>query len=261
MALINLHLYSSQLSMSTEANVILPDRVRASMTDFGVRRQGPIRALYLLHGMSDDQNAWCRRTSIERYAADYNLAVVMPTTGLHWYTDEPSGQRWWTYISRELPELIHDFFPQISRDPAHTFAAGLSMGGYGALKLGLCGEGRFSHVASLSGAVDIARDHEDPDDPASTAFFNGIFGTNARATGAFDDLYAAAERLPGEKRPRVYMWCGTEDFLYDQNARVRRQLMALGYDLTYEESPGDHQWKYWDEKIRRVLEWLPLEGD
>jgi S-formylglutathione hydrolase FrmB len=247
--------------MSTAANVILPARVRASMPDFGTRRAGPIRALYLLHGMSDDHDAWCRRTSIERYAAEYNLAVIMPTTGLYWYTDQPAGQKWWGYVSRELPELIHDFFPQISRDPAHTFAAGLSMGGYGALKLGLCGEGRFSRVASLSGAVDIARDHDRPDDPASTAFFNSIFGPNDQAAGSFDDLCAAAERLPAGMRPRVYMWCGTEDFLYAQNARMRDHLTALGYDLTYRESPGDHQWKYWDEQIRRVLTWLPLTGD
>ena len=202
MALISVQLYSGALAMATTVQVILPDRRRARELDgsFGTPRQGTIKALYLLHGMTDDQSVWCRQTSIERYVSERNLAVIMPTTGLQWYTDMAASQRWWAYISEELPLLMADFFPQISQAPEHTFAAGLSMGGYGALKLGLCGEGRFSHVASLSGAVDIARDHEDPDDPASTAFFNGIFGTNARATGAFDDLYAAAERLPGEKQ-------------------------------------------------------------
>jgi putative tributyrin esterase len=247
--------------MCTRVNVILPDRVRASMTDFGTKREGPVKALYLLHGMSDDESIWCRRTSIERYAADYNLAVVMPTTGLHWYTDEPFGQKWFTYVSDELPRLVNDCFPQISENPAHTFAAGLSMGGYGALKLGLRVKGRFSCVASLSGAVNIARDHGTSGDPVADAFFNGLFGTNQEASGSVNDLITAAEAIKPEDRPHVYMWCGTKDFLLGQNRFMRDHLTALGYDLTYEESPGDHQWKYWDEKIQRVLEWLPLKSD
>lgn len=260
-ALLNVQLYSSALSMATQVNVLLPDRVRASMTDFGKKREGPLKALYLLHGMSDDHTVWCRRTSIERYAAERNLAVIMPTTGLHWYADEPLSQKWWTYVSRELPDLMEDFFPQISRKPEHTFAAGLSMGGYGALKLGLRGRGRFSRVASLSGAVDIARDHEDGRDPVSTGYFNSLFGTNAQAAGSFEDLFAAASELPEAMRPGVYLWCGTEDFLYGSNLLMRDHLTKLGYDLTFEQSPGDHQWKYWDEKIQRVLEWLPMDAD
>lgn len=235
---------------------------QAQKAGFRLRREAgrrPVKALYLLHGMSDDQTIWCRRTSIERYAADYNLAVIMPTTGLQWYTDAPGAQKWWTYVSEELPLLMADMFPQISPNPEHTFAAGLSMGGYDALKLGLRGKGRFSHVASLSGAVNIARLHEEQDDPADSKFFNGIFGTEKEAAGSFNDLISAAEELKKEDRPRVYMWCGTEDFLYGHNALMRDHLLALGYDLTYQESPGDHQWKYWDEKIQRVLEWLPLE--
>lgn len=261
MALLSVQLYSGALAMSTTVQVILPDRHRAPELNgsIGAKRQGPIKALYLLHGMTDDQSVWCRQTSIERYVSDKNLAVIMPTTGLHWYTDEPMSQKWWTYISQELPILMEDFFPQISKLPEHTFAAGLSMGGYGALKLGLRGGGRFSRVASLSGAVNMARDHEDPRNPVSTAFFRTLFGTNKEATGSFNDLVTAAEELKEELRPKVYMWCGTEDFLYRQNATMRDHLSALGYDLLYEDSPGDHQWKYWDEKIRRVLEWLPLD--
>jgi S-formylglutathione hydrolase FrmB len=59
--------------------------------------------------------------------------------------------------------------------------------------------------------------------------------------------------------PKLYQWCGTEDFLYKANLAFRDCAQKLGYDLTYEEGPGDHQWKYWDEKIQRVLEWLPLK--
>ena len=82
-------------------------------------------------------------------------------------------------------------------------------------------------------------------------------------SGSENDLFAAATALTDPVlRPRIYMWCGTEDFLYSQNMRMRDHLRALGYDLTYEESPGDHQWQYWDKKIAGALDWLlPGEGE
>ena len=81
-----------------------------------------------------------------------------------------------------------------------------------------------------------------------------------------DGFTAAREILRSQPdpalRPKIYMWCGTEDFLYAQNTRMRDHLRALGYDLTYEESPGDHQWRYWDQKIADALAWLlPEKGE
>jgi putative tributyrin esterase len=227
MALLSVQLFSGALAMATSVQVILPDRQRASDFDgsYGVPRRGPIKALYLLHGMGDDQTIWCRRTAIERYASAYNLAVIMPTTGLHWYTNVPGGQRWWNYVSRELPLLMADFFPQISQAPEHTFAAGLSMGGYGALKLGLRGGGRFSHVASLSGAVNIARDHEDPRNPVGAAFFRTIFGGNeerpARST-------IFSRRRAAKKRDRPKFTCGAAPRTFCTPKRMMRDhLNAL----------------------------------
>jgi S-formylglutathione hydrolase FrmB len=91
--------------------------------------------------------------------------------------------------------------------------------------------------------------------------WRNIFGDPALIRGSENDLFALAEKLKasGKELPKIYMWCGTEDFLYRENIRMKKHLDALGFDLTYEESPGDHQWKYWDEKIQSVLKWLPLK--
>ena len=88
-----------------------------------------------------------------------------------------------------------------------------------------------------------------------------MFGPADRVPGSFNDLFTAARWLKKSMRPDVYMWCGTEDFLYEQNVRMRDHLRKLRYNLTYEESPGDHQWKYWDQKIQTVLDWMLPEQE
>jgi putative tributyrin esterase len=258
MALMHINYFSNVLGMSMNMDVIIPQETSGQI---GMEGKGynTLKTLYLLHGMSDDHTIWQRRTSIERYVTGLPLAVVMPTTHLGWYTDMAHGLNYWTFISRELPEICRQFFPQLSPKREDTFAAGLSMGGYGALKCGLLAPDTFSACASLSGAADMAA--IDAQRETNPVFLNA-FGPAEGIRGSDNDLLAVAERLTDKaKRPRVYMWCGTEDFLIEPNRTMRDHLVKMGYDITYEESPGDHQWKYWDEKIQRVLEWLDISGE
>ena len=247
MALLHVDFFSDVLGMCTPME--------------GKRGDGKYPTLYLLHGMSDDQTIWQRRTSIERYASEHGIAVVMPTTQLGWYTDMHIGFKWWTFLSQELPAICRSFFPYMSDRREDTFAAGLSMGGYGALKCGLLAPETFSAVASLSGGVDAVEIASNDAIKGNDGLFFDIFGPADKVKGSDNDLFAVAERLAKrpEMMPKIYMWCGTEDFLYQSNLRMRDHLRALGYDLTYEECPGDHQWKYWDAKIQTVLDWLPIK--
>ena len=151
MALLHVDFFSDVLGMCSQMDVILPEQTRGQIGMEGKRSDGKYPTLYLLHGMSDDHTIWQRRTSIERYAADYGIAVVMPTTQLGWYTDMHIGYKWWTFLSQELPAICRTFFPNMSSRREDTFAAGLSMGGYGALKCGLLAPETFGAVASLSG--------------------------------------------------------------------------------------------------------------
>ncbi|MFC4596931.1 alpha/beta hydrolase [Cohnella hongkongensis] len=247
MALLQCSFYSDSLNISASMNVILPQGEKSR----------PLKTLYLLHGLSDDHTIWCRRTSIERYAEACGIAVVMPAVNRSFYTDMAHGAKYWTFVSEELPRLARSFFP-LSERREDNFAAGLSMGGYGALKLALSHPDRFAAAASLSGTVDVHRIAaenfaEDArlivDDPSSLP-------------GSPLDLFALAERAAGKPgAPLLYQCCGTEDFLYADNVRFRDHCRRLGLPLTYEEEPGAHEWGYWDFKIRRVLEWLPLRAD
>jgi S-formylglutathione hydrolase FrmB len=258
MALIHCDFFSDVLGLSVSMAVILPQTARrqVGMASAASGRRHP--TLWLLHGMSDDHTIWQRRTSIERYIAPLGLAVVMPAVGRSYYADMACGPRYWTFLSEELPAVARGFFP-LSDAREDNFAAGLSMGGYGAFKLALACPERFAAAASLSGALDILglpahvgqeRDRE----------WESIFGRLQDVPGTDNDLLHLARRLAESDRPRpaLYQWCGTEDFLYEDNLRVRDALRGLGLPLEYEEGPGGHEWSAWDRMIQRVLAWLPL---
>lgn len=256
MAFLQVNFFSSVLGMCTAMNVILPQttstRGLIGVDTADVDVTYPV--LYLLHGMSDDHTIWSRRTSIERYADERGIAVVMPTTELGWYTNMKHGRRWRTYIGEELPAICHDFFPRISQKREDTYIAGLSMGGYGAYALAMTYPEQYSAAAGLSGAYMPLRFGRDTE-----PYWQDIFGTMSDFTGSENDLVATSSRLvrEGAPLPRLYMWCGTEDGLYSQNLAMRDHLNAIGWeDFTFEESAGNHNWKCWDEKIQTVLAWI-----
>ena len=258
MALMHVNFYSEALGFCTSMDVILPQQTRSQIGMDGVADERPYQTLYLLHGMSDDHTIWQRRTNIERYVAPLSLAVVMPAVQLSWYTDMKHGCKYWTFIHEELPAICREFFP-LSDKREDNFVAGLSMGGYGAFKTGLCDPEHFGAVASLSGALDAVGcfDRVERDE-----VFANAFGTPKQFKNSDNDLFAQAEKLKKQKKeqPKMFMWCGTEDFLFEDNERFAEHLTQLGYDFTYTKSPGDHNWACWDEQIQNVLDWLPLRG-
>jgi S-formylglutathione hydrolase FrmB len=242
--------------------VILPQSTGQGQVGLrGSRSRPAYPVLYLLHGWSDDETIWMRRTSIERYVAELGLVVVMPRVGLSYYQNTASGMRYWDFISEELPALCQHWFP-ISERRDETFAAGLSMGGYGAFRLGLSQPGRFAAVASLSGALDVRRAFRRTEkDPERARKQEAIFGPGMKELGTDSDLFDLASALGSHSDPvpRFYQWCGAEDFLYQDNVRFRDHARTAGLDLTYREGSGDHSWEHWDREIKPVLEWF-LEG-
>lgn len=261
MAFIQCDFYSDVLGLSTSMNVILPQNTNSQigMENNAIGDRYPV--LYLLHGLSDDHTIWQRRTSIERYVAPLGLAVVMPAVHRSFYTDMEKGYQYWTFISEEVPNIARQFFP-ISGQREDNFVAGLSMGGYGAFKIALSHPDRYAAAASLSGAVDIAAEVEEiPKDEQLYEEFRLLFGETENVRDSNNDLFHLIKKLKSskEEQPYLFQCCGTEDFLYDDNIRFRDFCRQEGIEITYEEEKGSHEWGYWDKKIQRILEWLPLE--
>lgn len=260
MALMHVEFFSEVLGMCMNMDVILPQKTHGQIGMEGGRGEGKYKTLYLLHGMSDNHTIWQRRTSIERYVSEMGIAVVMPAVQLSYYTNMKHGLRYWDFISRELPAICREFFPAMSERRQDTFAAGLSMGGYGAFKLALGAPDTFCAAAALSGVLDIRSvyDRNTTEGNARAGLFTDIFGSAAELRNSENDLFYLAEQLKksGRELPKLYFWCGTEDELYGGNLACKAHLEELGYDFVYEESPGDHLWSCWDLKIQAVLKWL-----
>lgn len=245
MALFHANFFSEVLGMQSNAEVILPDRPDPT-------RKLPV--LYLLHGLSDDHTIWQRRTSIERYASAYYLAIVMPNAHRSFYTDMKYGRSYLTYMTEELPRLMESFFPFSSRRE-DRFVAGLSMGGYGAFKIAINLPARYSAGASLSGALDIQSAWM-----RNADFFPEVF--SEQITDAPDNVFASVERLveqtPPALWPKLFQFCGTEDFLYEDNRKFQAFVKEKGLPVDTSESAGGHSWDIWDTQIQNVLAWLPL---
>lgn len=245
MALLRCDFFSETLGLSTSMTVLLPEQSAGTAA--------PV--LYLLHGLSDDDTAWTRRTSIERYAEEYGLAVVMPQVHTSFYTDEVHGLPFWTFLTVELPALVHRLF-RVSDRREDTFVAGLSMGGYGAMKWALREPWRFAAAASLSGALALSHPSERAD-PGFRHLLEKTFGGSA-TDGTPDDVLHLVDSADPAALPALFVACGTEDFLYPANEEFIRRAGAAGVPLTVDVGPGDHEWAYWDARIRDVLGWLPI---
>ena len=244
MALFQVNFSSDTLHTCVSADVIIPQKTKSMIGIDQNGSDGIRKTLWLLHGLSDDHTCWQRRTSIERYAQQHNLCVVMPAVGRSWYTDSVLGN-YYTYVAEELPVTMRRFFRCMSAEREDNYIAGLSMGGFGALKIGLSHPERYAGIASLSGSLS----HENRLDEIG---LHTVFGTKEEYLAGNNNLFKLAEACT--QKPKIYMWCGTEDRLLDDNRRYAAHLKDLGYDLDYHESEGRHRWEYWDQQIANVLD-------
>ena len=234
--------YSKMLKKSMTFNAVIPE---------GCKEDIPV--VYLLHGLSDDHTMWCRRTSAERYADTYEVALIMPNADRSFYTDMKYGGKYYSYISEELVDYTRNLF-HLSYERNENFICGLSMGGYGALKIAFKNPEKYEAVAAFSAVADIVHQIEIEQWPADMI---NIFGEDPIGTvkGSDDDLFALAEKLDKQYvKPRVIHFCGTEDFMYEDNIKFKNFMENTSFNYKYFEEAGGHSWDMWDK-------WLPLALD
>jgi len=233
MSLSLLRYFSAPINSQTAMYVIVPPT------------PGPHPVIYQLHGLSDDHSIWQRRTTIEMHAERIGAMVVLLEGGQSFYTDKADGTgRWEAHIIESI--ALVDATYRTRTDRLGRAIGGLSMGGYGALKIGLKHAELFGSIVSHSGAVDVAdRFREFLKDPYMAALVGSIFGAGVATAEDIFHLARSAKPLP-----RIAIDCGVDDFLIEDNRRLHAHFERHHIAHRYQEFPGGHSWEYWQERLQ-----------
>ena len=231
----------------------------------GYREAGAARTrypvLYLLHGLTGHHTDWLSRTRLSGYAAEYRMIVVTPEGDDGWYTDSASvpSDKYESYFVRELMPDVERRFRTIEARGGRA-VAGLSMGGYGALKFGLKYPERFALAASMSGAVSAAsfRTGADIRSDFIRRSLVQTFGEGDTETKRANDLFRLVRDLEPARAaalPFLYLDCGTEDplQLLGPNRALADLFVERGVAHEYRQLPGRHDWAYWGQQVQEVL--------
>ncbi len=243
---------SKLVNASLPYNVILPpDYRRSTSTRFPV--------LYLLHGLGGHYSDWVTRTNVAHYAARFGLIVVTPEGNNGWYVDSasPATDKYESYILKELIPDVQKRFRTIESRYGRG-VAGLSMGGYGALKFGLKSPDVFAFAGSLSGALAIAAATEDEMKNLKSIYEAGLktFGPAGSETRRANDIFELLRNLSAARiasAPYFYLDCGTEDPFLSDNVSFAALLREKRFRHEFRELPGEHGWPYWDQQVRELL--------
>jgi putative tributyrin esterase len=257
MAYMETHIFSEVLGMEMQVSVILPQEKQPYSGD------GKLKVMWLLHGGSGDHTAWQRMSRIERYATQYGIAVVMPGVFHSCYTDMAHGGQFFTYVSEELPAILHHLYPRLSVAREDNVISGLSNGGYGCLRIGLARPDLYAAIGAFSAGnkaeIPFVNDGSERARDRIALFGEG------EMKGTENDLAFLGSRAAslGTPLPRVYHACGSLDPWLDLNERMREFFLGLKgdpYGYHYREVEGHgHTWEFWDEEIVRFLEWIGLK--
>ena len=264
MALLQVNYLSMALHRTTTMNVILPaDRMLPPGEE--PQEERPFRTLYLLHGVIGNYTDWVTGTNIQRWAEEKNLAVVMPSGENSFYLDcDASETLYGEFVGRELVEVTRKMFP-LSRRREDTYLAGLSMGGYGALRNGLKNSDTFGYIGAFSSAIITEhvteRTNDAPRYIETRKYAEQILGDLDQAVESDKNPRWMIRKLKeeGKEIPGIFMTCGKQDSLLGQNHEFRDFLVSEGVPVAYDEWDGGHEWDFWNASVRKLLDWLPLE--
>ena len=255
MALFSGVLRSSVLGMDTGLTVVLP-------YDRPVENQSsPCKIVYLLHGLGENSTSWTRNSNVERYARAHGYALIIPEVQKSFYTDMVYGCDYFTYITDELPKLCLEMF-NISSNSKDTYIAGLSMGGYGALKCALTYPEKYRGCASFSALTDIKFLKNQAKEVGMENEVIGLYGEDLNENPE-NNLKILADNVikSAKKCPNLYIACGQQDYLYDLNKNYIKYLASISFPFKFEEWQGEHNWDFWDTAIQKAFDFFDINGN
>ena len=239
------------LQRRTTISVILPADNIHFLQDAEEIVPQPYKTLYLLHGLYGSDDIFLANTSIQKFAEDHGIAIVIPCGENSFYVDNEQAHAYYgEYVGQELLDITRNIFP-LSHKREDTFIAGFSMGGYGAIRNGLKYSQNFSKIGMISAALitdEIINYTDDTNVLRSRQFYESVFGDLNKLKGSDMDPKALIENC--EDIPDIFMACGIDDFLFEKNADFYRFLNSKNIDATFIGDEGEHTWEFCD-KLRK----------
>ena len=241
--------FSRELNQEVSYRIILPKKYQTEE-----KERFPV--IYLLHGRGGNYRDWTNLTKVSLYSEGYDFIIVSPDGGKEsWYTDNrfQSGQNYESYLIKELiPAIDAKYRTLASRE--NRIIAGLSMGGYGAVKFGVKYPEKFFLVGSFSGAMDSVIKTQNY--PHLTKSIADVFGGENSQIRKDNDITAIINDASAEKLktfPYIYLVCGTEDHQFQSNKDLNELLTEVKLPHEYRQMPGIHNWAFWDGAIEEFL--------
>jgi len=250
---------SETLQRKVPLTAVIPTRTEMTHRNAGNDKDypKPIPAIYLLHGWDGSNDDWLVNARIAELARKYHIAFIMPAGENSFYLDHPNGNAYGQYIGEELVKASRELFP-LSTKREDTWLAGLSMGGYGALRNGFKYSETFSKVAAFSSRILSKRDapnNEPLEDHLINNHLKAIIQSDTLADlRADDDPYDLV--INRKQKQDLYLAVGFDDFLYDENKDFHHYLEEEGIEHGYHESAGGHDWDFWNKHIEKSVQWM-----
>ncbi len=241
MNIIDVHYESQVLHRNETYRVIIPSS--------GNIKEMPV--LLLLHGYTGNYLDWSLKSDVSLLADEYKVVFIMPSAYNSFYNDIPNGEKYYTAIVDEILPHARELF-NLTNEYEKTMVAGLSMGGYGALKIGLANLSKFRYIGSFSGCVlleDIYKNNDEGNDKIKK-----VLGPFEAFNESISDI-AYQTRIKKDEIKELYIYCGTSDFLYEPNVRYLKLLAELKIKYYYYTDDDGHTWQAWNKNLHLFLKW------
>lgn len=266
MAVGKFQFYSDSLCRMAEFCIILPNDLPELWTKDNPHFKRPMKTLVLLHGYSGCGTDWALNSRLPDLANQYNLAVVCPDGENSFYLDGPqTGRKYGAYVGQELVDYTRRTFG-LSEKREDTLVGGYSMGGFGALHAGLRYPKTFSGIFALSSALimhEVSRMKPGSDNGmANYDYYRLVFGEPDALLHSENNPEELVRRLlaSGQEMPKIFMACGTEDFLLQENRSFHAFLQKQDVPVEYREGKGVHDFVFWNEYLWPAVGWLLEEA-
>lgn len=196
--------------------------------------------LVLLHGLNGNREDWTRRTNVLSWAQSSRINLVLPDADNSFY------------LNRHREFFNQELFPRLRQMGFSSFLiAGLSMGGYGAMILGLDNPDMFTHIVALSSAMPVQKHERMWRSGKIDETRLKIFGPFMDIRGSDKDPVFLVEK--NMNNPLLTLACGVEDDHIQDTRDFIRDLEKTGIEFTYIENRGGHNWDYWSLMLERIV--------